>query len=216
MIINRLINKGNNKRGRWASKQKEPTPEAAPPVPAEEGAEGGAEGDATENAEGEEATSDDDTPAATVAPAPTRGGWRGRGRRGRGARMPPPPVRRHIPTFRWLSSVKMIEVEPLSESSMHIESQTASAAIPAATSDGVAPRPPTRETAISYSIPPELVTLMDGITVAPVPKAREVPPCAVDGCKSPRKYRLVGAKDPEIGACSAPHLGSLQHLVVTR
>ena len=52
MIINRLINKGTGKRGRWASKAKDPTPEAE-----EEGEDGAATGAAGEGTEvGEETT----------------------------------------------------------------------------------------------------------------------------------------------------------------
>ena len=67
-----------------------------------------------------------------------------------------------------------------------------------------------RETTITFSVPPELVPTAP--SQGP-PQPRNIPPCAVRGCTELRKYRLVGAKDPEVGACSAPHLNALQHLV---
>jgi len=57
-------------------------------------------------------------------------------------------------------------------------------------------KPTVREMTITSSVPPQ---------------PRKIPPCAFQGCTELRKYRLVG--DPEVGACSVPHLNALQHLV---
>jgi len=229
MIINRLINKGNNRRGRWATKQdKAKEAEAAAAAAAqpanadgagEEGEDGVATGAAGEGTEaGEESTGEESSaPVATLAP--TRGGWRGRGRRGRGARLPPPPVKQHIPMYRWVSAVRSVVVggpdEPVPiEDAMANTSLVDDAEKKDAMDATSAPNKSTvRETMIAFSVPPELMPI--AASQGP-PQPRIIPPCAVQGCSELRKYRLVGAKDPEVGACSGPHLNALQHLVTAK
>ena len=230
MIINRLINKGNNRRGRWATKQdkaKEAEAAAAAAAAAaaqpanadgagEEGEDGVATGAAGEGTEAGEESTGEESSAPIATPAPTRGGWRGRGRRGRGARLPPPPVKQHIPMYRWVSAVRSVVVEG-SDEPVPIEDAMANASLVDDTEKKdktdvePAPNQPTvRETTITFSVPPELMPIAP--SQGP-PQPRTIPPCAVHGCTELRKYRLAGAKDPEVGACSAPHLNSLQHLV---
>jgi hypothetical protein len=216
MIINRLINKGTGKRGRWASKAKDPTPD-----PEEEAEEGGvatgAAGEGTEAGEGNESSSvAEDEPTGVVTPAPTRGGWRGRGRRGRGAKIPPPPVRMHIPVMRWLSGIRDIVIDgpedPIqADSKDGVKQGEDVTMINATVSDP--PKPVERETFISFSIPPELlaVTVID--TPVPLPTPRSAIRCAVKGCSLTRKYKLVGSPNPEIGACGMEHLVNLQSSV---
>jgi len=230
MIINRLINKGNNRRGRWATKQdkaKEAEAAAAAAVAAatqptnadgagEEGEDGVATGAAGEGTEAGEDSTGEESSVPVATPAPMRGGWRGRGRRGRGARLPPPPVKQHIPMYRWVSAVRNIAVDGLDEP-VPIEDAMANASLvdDADKGDGtdvvsVPNKPTVREMTITFSVPPELVPTAP--SQGP-PQPRKIPPCAVQGCAELRRYRLVGAKDPEVGACSAPHLNALQHLV---
>ena len=230
MIINRLINKGNNRRGRWATKQdkaKEAEAAAAAAAAAaaqpanadvagEEGEDGVATGAAGEGTEAGEESTGEESSAPIATPAPTRGGWRGRGRRGRGARLPPPPVKQHIPMYRWVSAVRNVAVDGPDEP-VPIEDAMANASLvdDAEKKDGtdaasVPNKPTVRETTITFSVPPELMPIAP--SQGP-PQPRTIPPCAVRGCTELRKYRLVGAKDPEVGACSAPHLNSLRHLV---
>ena len=102
MIINCLISKGNNRRGRWATKQdKAKEAEAAAAVAAavqpatvdgarEEGEDRVATGAAGKGTEAGEDSTGEESSVPVATPAPTRGGWRDRGRRGRGAR---PPLR---------------------------------------------------------------------------------------------------------------------------
>ena len=232
MIINRLINKGNNRRGRWATKQdkaKEAEAAAAAAAAAatqpanadaagEEGEDGVATGAAGEGTEvGEESTGEESS-APIATPAPTRGGWRGRGRRGRGARLPPPPVKQHIPMYRWVSAVRSVVVDG-PDAPVPIEDAMANASLVdvAEKKDGTdaAPAPApnkatVRETTLTFSVPPELMPIAPSQGLH---QPRTIPPCAVRGCTELRKYRLVGAKDPEVGACSGPHLNSLQHLI---
>lgn len=232
MIINRLINKGNNRRGRWATKQdKAKEAEAAAAAAAttaattqpanadgagEDGEDGVATGAAGEGTEAGEESTGEESSAPVATPAPTRGGWRGRGRRGRGARLPPPPVKQHIPMYRWVSAVRSVVVEGPDEP-VPIEDAMAKASLVDGTEkkDGAdaAPVPNTstaRETTITFSVPPELIPISP--SQGP-PQPRTIPPCGVQGCPELRKYRLVGARDPEVGACSASHLNSLQQLV---
>ncbi len=233
MIINRLINKGNNRRGRWATKQdkaKEAEAAAAaaaaaaaqpanPDAAGEEGEDGVATGAAGEGTEAGEDSTGEESSAPVATPAPTRGGWRGRGRRGRGARLPPPPVKQHIPMYRWVSAVRSVVVDSLDEP-VPIERAMANASLAddAEKKNGTDTAsalitPAVRETTITFSVPPEL---MPTAPSQGPPQPRSVPPCAVQGCTELRKYRLVGAKDPEVGACSAPHLNALQHLVASK
>ena len=233
MIINRLINKGNNRRGRWATKQdkaKEAEAAAAAAAAAaaqpanadaagEEGEDGVATGAAGEGTEAGEDSTGEESSAPVATPAPTRGGWRGRGRRGRGARLPPPPVKQHIPMYRWVSAVRSVAVDNLDEP-VPIEKamENASLVDDVEKKDGTDTAsalntPAVRETTITFSVPPEL---MPTAPSQGPPKPRSIPPCAVQGCTELRKYRLVGAKDPEVGACSAPHLNALQHLVASK
>ena len=233
MIINRLINKGNNRRGRWATKQdkaKEAEAAAAAAATAvtqptntdvagEEGEDGVATGAAGEGTEAGEDSTGEESSAPVATPAPTRGGWRGRGRRGRGARLPPPPVKQHIPMYRWVSAVRSVAVDSLDEQ-VPIESAMANASLvddvekkDEADTASVLNISGVRETTITFSVPPELVPTAP--SQGP-PQPRSIPPCAVQGCTELRKYRLVGAKDPEVGACCAPHLNALQHLVSSK
>ena len=231
MIINRLINKGNNRRGRWATKQDKAKEAEAAAVAAaaavvtqpanadgagEEGEDGDPTGAAGEGTEAGEESTGEESSAPVATPAPTRGGWRGRGRRGRGARLPPPPVKQHIPMYRWVSAVRSIVVDSLDEP-VPIEEAMANASLvdDAEKKDGTDAvstlnKSTLREMTITFSVPPELVPTAP--SQGP-PQPRTIPPCAVQGCTELRKYRLVGAKDPEVGACSAPHLNALQHLV---
>jgi Ino eighty subunit 2 len=56
---------------------------------------------------------------------------------------------------------------------------------------------------LSFSVPPSEVI------PAPEPEAPKIPDtCAMDGCRQPRKYRLV--RDWTIGACGMPHLKALE------
>jgi hypothetical protein len=234
MIINRLINKGNNRRGRWATKQdkaKEAEAAAAAAAQAavqaaanvegagEEGEDGVATGAAGEGTEAGEESTAEESSAPVATPAPTRGGWRGRGRRGRGARLPPPPVKQHIPMYRWVSAVRSVTVEGPDEP-VPIEDAMANASlvddVDKKNGMDAAPIPNksiVRETTTTFSVPPELMPIASSAALHGPPQPRTIPPCAVQGCKELRRYRLVGAKDPEVGACSAPHLSALQHLV---
>lgn len=236
MIINRLINKGTGKRGRWASKAKDPTPEAdketekeAEKEGDEEGDEGGiatgAAGEGTEAGEGNESstTGDDDVPGTTAPVAPTRGGWRGRGRRGRGARLPPPPVKMHIPVMRWVSGMRDLTIEGPSEP-IPIESVENKDGTGANTSNATekpetvkpAPNPADRDSVLTFSIPNDLlpfVSLPTGEENTP-PKPKVTPKCAVSGCQQLRKYKVVGGNDPELGACGMAHLSQVQKSVV--
>lgn len=219
MIINRLINKGTGKRGRWASKAKDPTPE-----PDEEGEDGGAAtgaaGEGTEAGEANETTSageEEPTGVVTPAAAPTRGGWRGRGRRGRGARLPPPPVRMHIPVMRWLSGIRDITIagpdEPIEVDITDIK-RGEDAGTNSTTATAQAPDQPKvqteREPFISLSIPPDLIAITTIEEPVPPPPSKPAPKCAVKGCNLSRKYKLVGSPDPEVGACGMAHLTTLQ------
>ena len=216
MIINRLINKGTGKRGRWASKAKDPTPD--PEEDAEDGGVAtGAAGEGTEAGEGNESSSTaEDEPTGVTTPAPTRGGWRGRGRRGRGAKLPPPPVRLHIPVMRWLSGIRDIAISgPDEPTQLHstdgedtpMNNVTASDAVPDK------PKQAERETFISFSIPPELLAVTAIEPPAPSPTPRIAIRCAVKGCSLTRKYKLVGSPNPEIGACGMEHLAKLEATV---
>jgi hypothetical protein len=217
MIINRLINKGTGKRGRWASKAKDPTPE--PDEDAEEGgAATGAAGEGTEAGEANESTSaGEEEPTGVVTPAPTRGGWRGRGRRGRGARLPPPPVRMHIPVMRWLSGMRDISIvdkdEPIEVDITDIK-RGQDAGTDSTTATAQAPEQPKvpveREAFISLSIPPELIAITTIEEPTPPPPSKPVPKCAVKGCNLSRKYKLVDGANPEMGACGMAHLATLQ------
>lgn len=216
MIINRLINKGTGKRGRWASKAKDPSPEGD--EEAEDGAATGAAGEGTEAGEGNESTSNaDEEPIGAVTPAKTRGGWRGRGRRGRGAKLPPPPVRMHIPVMRWLSGMRNITIagpdEPIQVDATDLEpgkdAETTSATATAQDPDQSKPKFE-RETYISFSIPPELISSTAIPEPAPPPASKPTPKCAIKGCDLVRKYKLIGSPDPEVGACGMAHLDALQ------
>jgi hypothetical protein len=234
MIINRLINKGTGKRGRWASKAaKDPTPEAEKEVEKEadkevdeEGEEGlatGAAGEGTEAGEGNESSStgEEDVPG-TVTPAPTRGGWRGRGRRGRGARLPPPPVKMHIPVMRWISGMKDLSIEGPSEP-IPIESGENKDGTGADTPNvsekpekaKPTPNPADRESILSFSIPTDLLPIVSLSTEENTPpKPKVIPKCAVSGCQQSRKYKVVGGNDPELGACGMAHLSQIQKSIV--
>ena len=226
MIINRLINKGNNRRGRWATKQDKAkeaeaaaaaaAAAAAQPANADaaggDGEDGVATGAAGEGTEAGEDSTGEESSAPIATPAPTRGGWRGRGRRGRGARLPPPPVKQHIPMYRWVSSVRHPAVDNLDEP-VPIEKAMANASL-VDDVDGTGTAlalntPAVRETTITFSVPPEL---MPTAPSQGPPQPRSVPPCAVQGCTELRKYRLVGAKDPEIGE----HRLNSSHKTVSR
>ncbi|PVG01948.1 hypothetical protein CPB86DRAFT_28437 [Serendipita vermifera] len=214
MIINRLINKGTGvKRGRWPAKTKEPTPEAD-----EEGEDGaaatGAAGEGTEAGEANESSSSaEEEQPGTSTPAPVRGGWRGRGRRGRGARLPPPPVKMHIPVMRWISGMRDIVLEDRDEPIQVDPTDFEKDKNPTATDQASSTQPKPnveKEPFISLSIPNELIsaTLIEEPIPPPAPK--KIPQCAVSGCSLQRKYKLVGSPDPEIGACGMEHLTKLQ------
>jgi hypothetical protein len=214
MIINRLINKGTGKRGRWASKAKDPTPDPEE-EPEEGGVATGAAGEGTEAGEGNETSSAaEDEPTGVVTPAaPTRGGWRGRGRRGRGAKIPPPPVRMHIPVMRWLSGIRDMAIdgpeEPTTADSKDGVKQGEDAVMTSVTAPDL-PKPVERETFLSFSIPPELLAFTAIDAPVPLPTPRTAISCAVKGCSLTRKYKLVGSPNPEIGACGMEHLANLQ------
>lgn len=207
MIINRLINKGSGKRGRWASKAKDPTPE--PDEEVEDGAVAtGAAGEGTEVGEGNESTtSAEEEPVQATQPS-GRGGWRGRGRRGRGARLPPPPVKMHIPVMRWLSGMRDIVIEGPDEpmDAEPPESQTITPAVPVE-----------REPYMSLSIPADLLPIVNlGALNDDSLRQRTIPNCAISGCSQLRKYKVVGGADPELGACGMAHLKTLQSAISTK
>lgn len=215
MIINRLINKGTGKRGRWASKAKDPTPD-----PEEDGEEGGAAtgaaGEGTEAGEENESSSAaEEVPTGAVTPAPTRGGWRGRGRRARGAKLPPPPVRMHIPVMRWLSGMRDIVIqEPDDQIQVDPTDMKRGEDAGITTATASAPDQPKpaaeREPFLSFSIPPELLAVTVIEPPPPLPSPRNAISCAVKGCSLTRKYKLAGGPDPDIGACGMDHLKRLQ------
>ena len=215
MIINRLINKGTGKRGRWVSKAKDPTPD--PEEEAEEGgAATGAAGEGTEAGEENESTSAaEDVPTGVATPAPTRGGWRGRGRRPRGSKVPPPPVRMHIPVMRWLSGMREMVIQD-SDDQIQVDGTDFGRGedVGMTTATALAPDQPKpnveREPFLSFSIPPELLAVTAIEAPTPRPTPRNAIGCAVKGCSLTRKYKLVGSPDPEIGACGMEHLKSLQ------
>jgi hypothetical protein len=216
MIINRLINKGTGKRGRWASKAKDPTPDPEEEVE-EGGVATGAAGEGTEAGEGNETSSAaEDEPTGVVTPAPTRGGWRGRGRRGRGAKVPPAPVRMHIPVMRWLSGIRDMVIDepddPAQADSKDTVTQGEDVTMTNATASDPH-KPVERETFLSFSIPPELLAVTVIESPEPPPTPRTAIRCAVKGCSLTRKYKLVGSPNPEIGACGMEHLASLQSSV---
>ncbi|KAG8831276.1 hypothetical protein FRB91_006624 [Serendipita sp. 411] len=218
MIINRLINKGTGaRRGRWANKvakeTKEPTPEADEEVD-EAGEPTGAAGEGTEVGENESTSNgEEDPPPQATTQAPTRGGWRGRGRRGRGAKLPPPPVRMHIPVMRWLSGMKDIVIEgpdePIQVDSIATEESTTTEKA----AEVKLKSPSDQESFISFSIPTELLSVTTIEAPNSLPAQKRVPQCAVKGCQQARKYKLVGSADPEIGACGMEHLSRLQGTV---
>ncbi|CAG7853360.1 SubName: Full=Uncharacterized protein {ECO:0000313/EMBL:CCA74803.1} [Serendipita indica DSM 11827] len=228
MIINRLINKGSGgKRGRWANKQaakekeKEPTPEGED-AGEDEGEPTGAAGEGTEAGEGNETTSgaeeEEENGPTTGAGAPQRpatrgrGGWRGRGRRGRGARLPPPPVKMHIPYMRWISGMRDIVVE---DDSLKpgTEPSTTAGTVDESGSAEERPVPKEKEPYISLSIPTELLAATSISDPEPPLPAKAASTCAVQGCNQARKYKLVGSPDPEVGACGMAHLTTLQNSV---